>query len=93
MLVEPQSADLDLISDYAPLRWPEGLERPSGESHPCIAWGEEAAMLPLPDREDFRLEMPIVEDKPPGDASRALRIELSAYEISDSSWRRIFGLA
>jgi len=80
VVIEPRSADFDLESDYSAVRWPDDVERTSGEDNPCIAWGEELTMLPRPDRKDFHVELPISDDPASGSKSQALRIEVSAYE-------------
>ncbi|NLS95248.1 MAG: hypothetical protein GXX96_24080 [Planctomycetaceae bacterium] len=79
-MVEPQSLEADIISDSAPVRWPNGVERPSGETSPYVYWGEELEMLADPQEQVYTLELPLAEQLSGGTGAEALRIELSAYE-------------
>lgn len=75
-MVEP--AALDDPSLHAPILWPEGVVRDSGELGPRVAWGEE---LPLPfvaNSDGYALTLQLSETSSSGDA--AMRIELTAYE-------------
>ena len=80
VIIEPQSSAVAIDSDYAPVRWPDGLQRSSGEQSPCVAWGEEFEMSKQIDEERYQIELPITEDLSGDSAAHALRIELSAYE-------------
>jgi hypothetical protein len=82
-MVEPQAALNDLESDYAPLRWPDGKPRKSGETSPFLAWGEEFDLARSDDGDGspaFALEIPIAEALAVGAASQSLRIELTAMD-------------
>jgi uncharacterized membrane protein len=78
--VQPHSFDADLSSDYAPVRWPNAVERSSGETSPYVAWGEELNMLVQKSEPSYALELPLAEQLTGGAAAEALRLELSAYE-------------
>ncbi len=80
VMIEPQSLDADLDSDYAPVRWPNGVARPSDETSPYVVWGEELDMLAQPDQRDYVLELPLADRLSGGAGAEALRVELSAYE-------------
>jgi len=82
VIIEPQSSAAALDSDYAPVRWPDGLQRSSGGQSPCVAWGEEFEMRKQSDEERYKIELPITEELAGDSAAHALRIELSAYEDS-----------
>jgi hypothetical protein len=81
-IVEPQSFD-NIESDYSLVRWPNHVQRPSGEDGPFVAWGEEFE-LPLNERgqgrEGYALELPIAEAFSSASANQSIRIELTAYE-------------
>lgn len=79
-MVEPQSLDAHILSDSAPVRWPNGVERPSGETSPYVSWGEELEMSPDPDEQVYALELPLAERLSGGTGAEALRLEFSAYE-------------
>lgn len=85
-MIEPQSSLADLLSDYAPIRWPEKLTRESGEDGPHIAWGEEFDLPKqtgnkLDSGEDgYHLLLPIADVLEAGTSSQSLRVELTAYE-------------
>ncbi len=80
VIVQPQSLDADLSSDDAPVRWPNAVERSSGETSPYVAWGEELDMLVQKGDQSYTLELPLAEQLSGGAAAEALRLELSAYE-------------
>jgi len=80
VMVEPQSFDADIESDYAPVCWPNGLERPEPADSPYVMWGEELEMLAYADRQCYELELPIAERLSGNAGAEALRAELSAYE-------------
>lgn len=82
MMVEPNASLKDTLTEYSPLRWPEGLTRTSGEEGPFIAWGEEIE-IPLADdgeKPHYGLKLPIADALSTGAASQSLRLELTAYE-------------
>ena len=88
-MIEPQSAEFDPDSLYSPVRWPNGLQRTSGEEGPFIAWGEEFALPKLnattagvSEGSGYGLELQIAEALSSGAADVGLRIELTAYEDS-----------
>jgi uncharacterized membrane protein len=80
-MIEPQSALADLESDYAPIRWPDGLQRTSGEDGPYIAWGEE---FELPRQAagsgGYGIDLAIADAAVASAPTQSLRIELTAYE-------------
>jgi uncharacterized membrane protein len=82
-MIEPQASLSDLESNYAPVRWPDGKPRESGETGPFIAWGEEFD-LPRSDTTDgkpaYSLELPIADALSIGSASQSLRVEVTAME-------------
>jgi len=80
VIVQPQSLDADLSSDCAPVRWPNAVERSSGETSPYVAWGEELDMLVQKRDQSYMLELPLAEQLTGGAAAEALRLELSVYE-------------
>ncbi len=80
VIVEPQSSAVALDSDYAPVYWPDGVQRTSGEESPYVAWGEEFEIGKQVDGEVYTVELPIAEDLSGDITAEALRIELSAYE-------------
>ncbi len=79
-IVEPQS--LDIETDYAPLRWPSGVERTSGEEGPLVMWGEEfeiPAQASPDGRPRYALDMQLAEASAVGQSSGA-RLEITAYD-------------
>jgi uncharacterized membrane protein len=82
-MIEPQASLSDLDSNYAPVRWPDGRPRESGETSPFIAWGEEFD-LPRADSLDgspaYALEIPVADALSIGSASQSLRVEVTALE-------------
>jgi hypothetical protein len=82
-MIEPQSSLNDLESNYAPVRWPDGKPRESGESGPFIAWGEEfeiARADGLDGKPGYAIEVPIADALSIGSASQSLRVEVTAME-------------
>ena len=80
-LVEPQS--LDVESDYAPLRWPSGVERISGAEGPLVMWGEEfeIPVRKAPDgRSAYSLPLELAEGAATNQTSGGLKLELTAYD-------------
>ncbi len=80
VMIEPQSLDADLDSDYAPVRWPNGVERPGSETSPYVIWGEELDMLIDTGQQSYTLELPLSDRLSGGSGAESLRVELSAYE-------------
>jgi hypothetical protein len=80
-MIEPQSLDVD--SDYAPVRWPSGVERTSGVEGPMIMWGEEFE-IPVRKAADgqssYALELELADAQNLGDLSGGMRLEITAYE-------------
>lgn len=77
-MIEPAASTVDLSSDDSPVRWPDGLQRTSGQEGPFIAWGEEFELTKGPGKEGYDIQLPIAEAL--SAANQALRIELTAYE-------------
>src|SRR5207244_3854799 len=50
-MIEPAASSADLASEYSPVRWPDGLQRTSGEEGPFIAWGEEFELAKVTGKE------------------------------------------
>lgn len=80
VMIEPKSLDADLESDYAPVRWPNGLVRPSSDTSPYVMWGEELDMLPRTAQQSYVLELPLSDRLSGGSGAEAMCMELSAYE-------------
>ena len=83
-MIEPKSFDLDSTDISAPVQWPNGIARDSGEAGPRVVWGEE---FELPrDREtgEYLLPLDIAERLGGGKSDEGFRIELTAYEQSGS---------
>ena len=79
-IIEPQSATAELDSDYAPVGWPDEVQRTSGEEGPYVAWGEELEMIKRPDQGGYEIELAIADTSTGLSGTQALRIEISAYE-------------
>jgi len=79
-MIEPQSATVELDSDYCAVCWPNELQRTSGAEGPLVAWGEPFDLPLRADQKGFDVALPISDDPAAGSASQSLRIELSAYE-------------
>lgn len=79
-MVEP--AALDDPSLHAPVLWPEGVVRGSGEVGPRVAWGEELPLPFLPAADAYEVALQLSETGGSGDT--AMRIELTAYEGQES---------
>jgi hypothetical protein len=77
--LEPQS--LEISSDYAPLHWPNGVERASGETNPLVMWGEEFEVAPQQDAEGrsvYEVEMQFAAALAIG-SSTGVRMVLTTY--------------
>lgn len=76
----------DPNSIFAPVRWPEDVERTSGETGPFVAWGEEFDLHVSANDDDLKSErvyhvtLPLVEQLSSGSASQRIRLELTAAE-------------
>jgi uncharacterized membrane protein len=77
-MIEPAASSADL--EYSPIRWPDGIQRTSGEEGPFIAWGEEFALTKTPGKEGYEIQLPISDMLSAAAATQALRIELTARE-------------
>jgi uncharacterized membrane protein len=79
-IVEPQS--LDVESDYAPIRWPSGVDRESGDDSPLMMWGEEftiPASRSPEGRPRYTVDLQLADASAVGSSSGA-RLEITAYE-------------
>jgi hypothetical protein len=80
-MVEPHTAPGETEPETSPLRWPEGLPRPSGESGPFLVWGEEFELSLGGDEPPlFGIQLPLSETLSGGASNQSLRLELTAYE-------------
>jgi uncharacterized membrane protein len=79
-MIEPAASAAELTSDNSPVRWPDGLQRTSGEEGPFIAWGEEFELAKPVGQEGYDIQLPIAEVLSASSATQALRVELTAYE-------------
>lgn len=79
-MVESQGA-VDDSDPSAPIKWPTGLTRDSGENGQYLVWGEEF-QLPAggPNQAQHAISLPLSETLSSGTSSQSLRIELTAYE-------------
>lgn len=77
-MIEPAASSSDAISDYSPVRWPDGLQRSGGEEGPYVAWGEEFELSKGAGKEGYEIQLPIGESL--SSATQALRVELTAKE-------------
>jgi hypothetical protein len=60
-MIEPAASSAELTSEYSPVRWPDGLQRTSGEEGPFIAWGEEFELAKGSGNEGYAIQLPIAE--------------------------------
>jgi uncharacterized membrane protein len=79
-MIEPAASTADLSSEFSPVRWPDGLQRTSGEEGPFLAWGEEFELSKGSGKEGYDIQLPIAEALSAAAATQALRVELTAYE-------------
>ncbi|MCA9135453.1 MAG: hypothetical protein KDB00_01805 [Planctomycetales bacterium] len=79
-MFEPES--LDDMSLYSPVLWPDNVVRDSGEVGPRIAWGEELPLKSNPDEGNYQMQLMLSETAGTGDSG--MRIELTAYEGTES---------
>jgi uncharacterized membrane protein len=79
-MIEPKS--FELIGDdlFAPIRWPQGVKRDSGEQAPRIVWGEEFELPRDGEAGEYRLTLDLTERLSAGMSDQGFRIELTAYE-------------
>jgi uncharacterized membrane protein len=79
-MIEPAASSAESTPEYSPVRWPDGLQRTSGEEGPFIAWGEEFELARGSGKEGYDIQLPIAEALSAAAATQALRVELTAYE-------------
>lgn len=79
-MVEPKSLDFDSESLDAPIRWPNGVARESGEEGPYITWGEEFELSRNKQTGRYELPLELAERLQGGQSDEGLRVELTAYE-------------
>jgi uncharacterized membrane protein len=79
-MIEPAASSAESTPEYSPVRWPDGLQRTSGEEGPFIAWGEEFELAKGAGKEGYDIQLPIAEALSAAAATQALRVELTAYE-------------
>lgn len=84
VMLEPQNLEQANDSAYAPVLWPGGVLRDSGETGPQIAWGEEFELPRHPETGEFRLPLELAERLAGQASDTGLRLEVTAYE-SDAS--------
>jgi uncharacterized membrane protein len=77
-MIEPAASASDSLSDYSPVRLPDGLQRTGGEEGPYVAWGEEFELFKPAGKEGYEIQLPIGEALQT--ATQALRVELTAKE-------------
>lgn len=85
-MIEPQVFDVNDDSLYAPVLWPNGVPRESGDDSPWIAWGEEFPVTRTGDGEQYGLLLELAERLRSGASDEGLRIELTAYENTGQSF-------
>jgi len=83
-MIEPKSFDLDSTDISAPVQWPNGIVRESGEDGPRIIWGEEFELPRDSETGEYLLPLDIAERLGGGKSDEGFRIELTAYERSGS---------
>jgi uncharacterized membrane protein len=84
-MIEPKSFDLDAEDVSAPVHWPNGVARESGEDGPRIIWGEEFELPRDSETGEYLLPLEISERLRGGRSDEGFRIELTAYERSGSA--------
>ncbi len=75
-LLEP--LDINDMSLYGPVLWPDGQARTSGETGPRIAWGEEFMLKRSADSNEY--ELPLVLSENDSGSDGGFRVELTAFE-------------
>lgn len=79
-MLEPLTLDFDEESLYAPVHWPNGVPRESGEEGPHVAWGEEFELPRNSQTGNYELPLELTEQLIGGKSDQGLRLELTAYE-------------
>ena len=85
-MIDPQTFDFDDDSVYAPVHWPNGVPRESGDDSPYISWGEEFPLARAGEEFEYRLPLELSERLRSGASDQGLRIELTAYENTGQSF-------
>jgi len=79
-MVEPQGNLNDADPVWSPIRWPETIQRTSGETGPYIAWGEEFELPRVKGQLDYNLQLILGPAPAAASATQSIRLELTAYE-------------
>lgn len=79
-MVEPQGNLNDADATWSPIRWPENIQRTSGETGPYIAWGEEFELPRVKGQMDYNLQLVLGPAPAAASATQSIRLELTAYE-------------
>ncbi len=79
-MIEPQGNAGDADPNWSPFRWPDGLQRISGETGPYIAWGEELEIPRVKGQSDYGLQLVLGPASSAAGATQSIRLELTAYE-------------
>ena len=85
-MIEPRTLDFDDDMLFAPVQWPNGIIRESGESGPQIVWGEEFELPRDPNTSAYQLPLDLAKRLAGQLSGQGLRIELTAYEESSGSF-------
>ena len=85
-MIEPRTLDFDDEMLFAPVQWPNGVVRESGESGPQIVWGEEFELPRHPDTGQYQLPLDLTKRLSGQLSGQGLRIELTAYEESSGAF-------
>ena len=75
-MLEP--LDLNDMSLYGPVLWPDGQARTSGETGPRVAWGEEFQLKRSADSDTY--ELPLILSENDSGTDGGFRVELTAFE-------------
>lgn len=75
-MLEP--LDLNDMSLYGPVLWPDGQARTSGETGPRVAWGEEFVLKRSTDTGEY--ELPLILSENDSGSDGGFRVELTAFE-------------
>jgi len=89
-MIEPRTLDFTDEMLFAPVKWPSGAVRESGESGPLTVWGEEFEVPRDPQSGTYQLPLDLADTLQGGASGQGLRIELTAYEgsVSEASFGR-----
>ena len=79
-MIEPQSYDLAEDDFFAPVYWPNGIPRESGEAGSRVVWGEEFQLQKQENVGQYQLPLELTEQLSGGLSDQGFRIELTAYE-------------